>query len=149
MPMVLAASTMRGLAGTVSFLPSIVRLTSGMSRDRPDVALVPQRVVLVLLAEVAEGRVDDPSAGVTETAEAAAVLQAVRDPLEGIELQLRAFIGQDSFVGSHRPVLADPARGALATGLVGVELQEAMGRLDDAVRVVHHDHAARAGHRPR
>src|SRR6266581_3913439 len=142
MPTVFAASTTSVPAGTAILWPSMVRLTSGIDGSLAHVARVPERVVLVLVAEVAERGVDHPAARVTQAAEAATVLQAVRDPLEDVKLDLRALVGQDALVGPHRPVLADAARRALAARLVGVELQQPMRRLDDAVRVVHHDHAS-------
>src|SRR5712691_2052469 len=152
MPMVFAASTTSVPAGTAILWPSIVRLTSGIGPTHEwgggieghlaHVAHMPQRVVLVLLAEVAERRVDHPAARVTQAAKAAAILQAVRDPLQDVELDLRALVGQDALVGPHCPVLADAAWCALAARLVGVELQQPVRGLDDAMRVVHHDHAA-------
>src|SRR4029077_14247554 len=111
-------------------------------KSLPDVAGVPQGVVLVLLAEVTEGRVDDPAGRVAESAKTAPVLQAVRDALEDVQVQLRAFVGEDSLVGPHRPVAADAARRALAAGLVRVELKQSVGGADDAVGVVHDDDAA-------
>src|SRR6202521_49703 len=147
MPTVLAASTISVAAGTVTLCPSMVRLMSGMCKRLADVAGVPEGVVLVLLAEVAESRVDDPARGVAEPAQAAAVLEAVRDALEDAQLELRALVGQDALVGPHRPVAADAARRALATGLVRIELEQPVGGPDHAVRVVHHDHAARSTHR--
>src|SRR6202521_1715109 len=133
MPTVLAASTISVPAGTVTLCPSMVRLTSikgspgnrggwvrisrgpsGMCKRLADVAGVPERVVLVLLAEVAEGRVDDPARRVAEPAQAAAVLEAVCDALEDAQLELRALVGKDALVAPHRPVAADAARRALA-----------------------------------
>src|SRR5690348_17167568 len=117
MPMVFAASTTSVPAGTVILWSSMVRWTSaispphkwggGIHRHLAHVAGVPQRVVLVLLAEVAERGVDHPAARVTEAAKAAAVLQAVRDPLQDVELDLRALVGEDALVGPRSPVLAD------------------------------------------
>src|SRR5712691_1685604 len=98
--MVLAASTMSVPAGTVSFLPSIVRLTSGNCRYLSDVALVPERVVFVLLAEVSDGGVDHPACRIAEAAQAPAVLQPVRDADQRVELDLRAFTGQDALVSA-------------------------------------------------
>src|SRR2546427_7426769 len=147
--MVLAASTMSVPAGTVSFLPSIVRLISGIRRNLSDVALMPETVVLVLLAEVADGGVDPPAGRIAEAAQAPAVLQPVRDADQRIELDLRALPGQDAPVGAHRPFAADAAWRALATRLVGVELEQPVRGLHDAVGVVHHDHAARTTHRTR
>src|SRR5216684_7000665 len=95
MPTSLAASTTSVPAGTASLWPSIVMLTSGICSHRSDVACVPNGVVLVLLAEMTQGRVDDPPTGVTESAKAAAVLEPVGDSLQGVELNLRAFVGQD------------------------------------------------------
>src|SRR4029077_3700074 len=98
--MVLAASTTSVPAAAVILWPSMVRLTSGISPPRlrgggpqgrrggrlPHVAGVPQSVVLVLLAEVAQRRVDDPTARVPQAAEAAAVLQAVGDALQDVQV---------------------------------------------------------------
>src|SRR6266446_3957764 len=112
MSTVFAASTMSVPAGTVIFLPSIVRLTSGICGDLANVALVPEGVVLVLLAEVAQGGVDHPPTRVAEAAQAAAVLQPIGDPLQGVEVELRPLVGKDALVGSHSPVLADAARRA-------------------------------------
>src|SRR5260370_5317953 len=112
MPTSLAASTTSVPAGTASLWPSIVMLTSGMRGHSSDVACVPKGVVLVLLAEMAHRRVDDPPTGVAESAEAAAVLEPIGDPLQEVELDLRAFVGEDALVGPHRPVLAEPARRA-------------------------------------
>src|SRR5260370_27263763 len=97
--------------------------SSSMCSHRPHVALVPQRVVLVLLAEVAEGRIDDPTRGVPETAKTPAVLETIRDSLQRVELDLRALIGQDPLVGPHRPIAADAARPALAARLVRIALE--------------------------
>src|SRR6266550_5655883 len=174
MPTVLAASTISVPAGTVTGFPSMVRLISGighhtpphrvgrwrpkaaggavfrrMSGTRhylPDVALVPERVVLIFLAEMTERRVDDPAARITEAAQAAAVLQPVGNALQRVELDLRALVGEDALIGPDRPVLADPAWCAFAARLVRIELEETVRRLDDAMRVVHHDHTAGPGH---
>src|SRR5216683_6903962 len=142
MPTVLAASTMSVPAGTVILWPSMVRLTSGMRKSPSDVALVSERVVLVLRAGVADGRVDDPDSRIAESAQASPVLQPVGDSEQDVELDLRSLVGQDPLVGAHRPVLTDPAWRALAARLIGVELQEPVRSPDDAVRVVHDDHAA-------
>src|SRR5437660_9900198 len=96
-------------AGTVILWPSIARLMSGTCHHRPDVAFVPQGVVLVLLAEVAKRGVDHPAGGIAETAEAAAVLQAVRTALKDVELDLRALRVQDQPIGPHMPNPAQPA----------------------------------------
>src|ERR1700687_4381325 len=148
MPTVLAASTIRVPAGTVILCPSMVRFTSGMSCYSSHVAGVAEAVVLVLVVEVAHGRVDDPAGCVAQAAQAAPVLQTVRDPLEDAELQLRALVREDAVVGPDCPVAADAARGALATRLVGIEAQQSRGAFDHAVRVVHHDDPARTAHRP-
>src|SRR5215472_14247763 len=121
MPMVLAASTTSVPAGTAILCPSMVSLTSGTDGHLPNVACVSKRVVLVLVAEMAERGVDHPSAGVAETAQAAAVLETVGNSLQDVDLHLRALVGKDALVGPHGPVLADPARRALAARLVGVE----------------------------
>src|SRR5258708_10399779 len=113
-------------AGTVTLWPSIVRLTSGIGHHLADVALVPERVVLVLAVEVAERGVDDPARRIAKAAQAAAVLKRVGDAAEVVELDLRPFVGQDALVHAHRPVAADAAPRAFAAGLVRVELQEAM-----------------------
>src|SRR5690242_14471231 len=99
-------------AGTAILWPSMVRLMSGMGHH---LALVPQRVVFVLAVEVAERGVDDPACRVAEAAQAAPVLQRVRDPAEVVELDLRTLVGQDALVHAHRPVASDAARRALAT----------------------------------
>src|SRR5439155_25932502 len=117
MPTVLAASTMSLPAGIVILCPSIVRLTSGTCRHRPRRAFMSQGVVLVLLPEVAEGGVDHPAGGVAETAQAAAVLQAVRDALQRVEVDLRPLVGQHPLVGSHRPIAPHPTRRAFAAQL--------------------------------
>src|SRR6266851_3725956 len=135
MPMVFAASTTSVPAGTVILWSSMVRLTSGIDGNLAHVARMPQSVVLVLIAEVAERGVDHPAARVTQAAEAAAILQAVGDPLQDVQLDLRALVGEDALVGPRRPVLADAARRALAARLVGVELQQPVRRRDDAMRV--------------
>src|ERR1700682_148824 len=114
MPTVLAASTMRVPAGTVTLCPSMVRFTSGMRERLSHVAGVVEGVVFVLVPERAEGRVDDPAGGVAEAAQAPSVLQAVRHALEDAEVDLRALVGEDALVGAHRPVAADAARGALS-----------------------------------
>src|SRR5207245_10077954 len=105
--MVLAASTMSVPAGTVSFLPSIVRLISGIRRNLSDVALMPESVVLVLLAEVADGGVDHPAGRIAEAAQAPAVLQAVGDGDQRIGLDLGGLPGQDALLTRHRPIAAD------------------------------------------
>src|ERR1700686_3061699 len=136
MPTVLAASTISVPAGTVTLFPSMVRLMSGIDESLPDVAGVPQSVVFVLIAEMAERRVDDPPGRVAKTAQAPPVLKTVRDALEDVQVQLRALVGEDPLVGPHRPVAADAARRALAARLVRVELQQPVGGADDAVGVV-------------
>src|SRR5579859_1041513 len=98
MPTVFAASTTRVPAGTVSLWPSMVRFTSGMGDRLAHVAFVAERVVLVLLAEVADGRVDHPAAGVAKAAQAAAVLQAVGDALQDFQVDLRALVAEDALV---------------------------------------------------
>src|SRR5438105_5164478 len=108
-----------------------------------DLALMPERVVLVLAVEVPEGGIDDPARGVAETAEAAAVLQRVRDPAEVVELDLRAVAGEDALVHAHGPIASDAARRALAGRLAGGELKKPVRRPNDAARVVHHGHNAR------
>src|ERR1700682_363262 len=148
MPAVLAASTISVPAGTVTLCPSIVRLMSGMCQRFSNVAGVSECVVFVLIAEMAVGRLDDPAGRVAQAAQAAPVLQPLGDALEDAELELGAFVGQDPFVGAYGPVAADAARRALAAGLERVEAQEAGRRLDHAVRVVHHDDAARSAHGP-
>src|SRR5947209_16639714 len=120
MPRSLAASTTKVPAGTAILWPSIVTLTSGM---RPHLACVPQRVVLVLLAEMAECRIDDPPGRVAQPAETTAVLQPVGDPLENAQLDLRTLVREDAVVRSDRPVAAHAAWCALAAGFVGVEPQ--------------------------
>src|SRR5256885_3769349 len=142
MPMVLAASTIRVPAGTLSLWPSIVRLMSGMCGDCSHVAFMPEGVILVLLAEVPEGGVDHPARGVAKAAETAAVLQAVRNAQQSIDLDLRSLVGQDPLVGPHCPVAADAARRAFAARLKCVKLEQPVSGADDAVLVVHHDHAA-------
>src|SRR5258708_21650170 len=101
-------------AGTVTLWPSIVRLMSGIGHHLADVALVAERVVLVLAVEVAERGVDDPARRVAKAAQAAAVLQRVGDAAEVVELDLRPLIGKDALVHPHCPVPARPAPGAPA-----------------------------------
>src|SRR5207244_8785028 len=114
-------------------------LRSGIRHYLPDVALVSERVVLIFLAEMTERRVDDPAARITEAAQAAPVLKPVGNALQRVELDLRALVGEDALIGPDRPVLADPAWCAFAAGLVRIELEETVRRLDDAMRVVHHE----------
>src|ERR1700694_155322 len=100
MPTSLAASTTSVPAGTVSLWPSMVRFTmcapcartgaSGMGERSLHGADVVQAVLLVLVSEVPHRRLDHPTRGVAEPAKAAAVLEAVRDPLEDPQLDLRA-----------------------------------------------------------
>src|SRR6185437_2554779 len=52
-----------------------------------------------------------------------------------------------AFEHLHGPVGALPAGGALATGLVPVELRDLQGNVEDRGRVVHDDDRARAEHR--
>src|SRR5437879_12314445 len=117
---VVAASTMSVPAGTVILCPSMVRLTSGIGGYSPDVALVPEGVVLVFRAEVAERRVDHPTRGIAQAAQAPAVLEAVRNTLQGVELDLRALIGQDALIRTHRPIAADATRPAFAARLARI-----------------------------
>src|SRR5207244_9025066 len=95
MPTVLAASTMRVPAGTVSLCPSMVRLMSGTCSHLADVAFVSQGVVLVLLAEVPEGRVDHPARGVAKAAEAAAALTAVWNGQKRVGRALPPLVAQE------------------------------------------------------
>src|SRR5260370_26434204 len=99
MPTSLAASTTSVPAGTASLWPSIGMLTSGMRGHSSDVACVPKGLVLVLLAEMAHRRVDDPPTGVAESAEPPAVLEPIRHPLHEVELDPRALVGEASLVG--------------------------------------------------
>src|SRR5919202_5103824 len=105
-------------------------------------ALVAQAVLLVLRAEVPHRGVDHPAGRVAQAAEAAPVLQALLDPVEDLQVDGAALAGEDAVVRPQRPVAADAAGSALAAGLVGVELEQAAGGLDHAVRIVHHDDAA-------
>src|SRR5437879_5159818 len=61
-------------------------LTSCICCYCPDVALVPERVVLVFLAEVADRGVDHPAGRIAEAAQAPPVLQPVRDADQRVEL---------------------------------------------------------------
>src|SRR5438477_13197654 len=114
MPTVLAASTISVPAGTVTGLPSMVRLISGIRHYLPDVALVPERVVLIFLAEMTERRVDDPAARIPQAAQAAAALQPVGNALQRVELDLRALVGETALLRPDRAVLAYPAWPAFA-----------------------------------
>src|SRR5258708_37016333 len=106
MPTVLAASTIRVPGGTVILCPSMVRFTSGMRQRGSDVAGVPEAVVLVLVAEVAHGRLDDPPGRVAQTAQAGSVLQAGGDSPEAADLQLRALVREAAVAGPGCPVAA-------------------------------------------
>src|SRR5581483_2589723 len=149
MPMVLAASTISVPAGTVILWPSIVRLTSGMGGHGLHAAGVVEAVLLVLVVEVPHRRVDNPAGGVAEAAQAAAVLQRVRHLPQVLQLDLAALVRKDALVHPHGPIAADATRRALAARLVCVELEQPVRGADDAVRVVHHDHAAGTAHRLR
>src|SRR5438067_12436742 len=118
MPTVLAASTISVPAGTVTGLPSMVRLISGIRHYLPDVALVPERVVLIFLAEMTERRVDDPAARITDAGQAAAVLQPVGNALQRGDLDRRAHVCGDARIGPDGPLLADAAWCALPARLV-------------------------------
>src|SRR5437016_6001322 len=123
MPTVFAASTISVPAGTLRGLPSMVRLTllvSGTGRDSTHVAFVPQRVVLVLVAEVAERGVDDPTGRVAEPAQAASVLQRIRNAAQVVELDLRTLVVENALVHADGPVAADATRRALAARFVCV-----------------------------
>src|SRR5260370_1381320 len=146
-PTSLPAATIGVTAGTVSLWPSIVRLTSGIDERGLDGADVVQAVLLVFVMEVPHRGLDDPTGGVAETAETAAVLEAVGDALEDPKLDLRALAGEDAFVRAHSPVAADAAGRALAAGLKRVEAQQARRGFDHAVGVVHDDDSARPAHR--
>src|SRR2546430_9368504 len=122
MPMVLAASTIRVPAGTVTFCPSMVRLISGTGRDRSHVAFVSQRVIFVFLSEMPERGVDHPTGGVAQTAQAPAVLQAVGDPEQHIDLDLRALRGQDALERTYSPLSPHAALPAFAARVVRVQL---------------------------
>src|SRR5260370_3407685 len=130
MPTVFAASTMRVPSGAVIWWPSMGRLTSGMRKSLSDVVFVPESVVLVLLAKVADGRVDDPAARVAEPAQAAPVLQPVGDSEQDVELHLRSLVGQDPLVGAHRPGLTGPTWRGFAARIISLELQEPRGSPD-------------------
>src|SRR2546428_4158049 len=94
MPMVFAASTISVPAGTVTLRPSMVRLLSGTDGDLADAAPVPQGVVFVFVPAVADGGVDDPASRVAQSAQAAAVLQAVVNTLERVALGPGSVISQ-------------------------------------------------------
>src|SRR5438132_9730687 len=115
---------MRVPGGTVTLWPSIVTVTSGKRCHRPDVALMPERVVLVLAAEVTNRGVDHPARRVSEATQAAAVLERIGNALKDVELDLRTLVGEDALVCAHGPIAADAARRAFATRLMGVELQQ-------------------------
>src|ERR1700694_2959802 len=124
MPASCAAATTSVPAGTVSLWPSMVRFiscapcartgASGMGERSLHGEDVVQAVLLGLVSAVPHRRLDPPTGGVAEPAKAAAVLEAVRDPLEDPELDLRALAGEDSLVRAHRPAAADAVRRALA-----------------------------------
>src|SRR6266851_4320452 len=114
MPTSLAASTTSVPAGTAILWPSMVTFTSGMYERGLHRADVVQAVLLVFVVEVPHRRFDHPAGGVAEAAQAAAVLQAVRDALEDAELDLGALAGKDAFVRTDGPVAADATRRALA-----------------------------------
>src|SRR5688500_10965925 len=78
-------------------------------------------VVDVFLLEVLQGRSDAGGRAVAEAAEGAAqeVLAGVGEELE---VAHRAAPGKDPLVDADHPVVALAARGALAAGLVRVEL---------------------------
>src|SRR6266849_1627701 len=113
-PPSLAASTTSVPAGTARLWPSIVTFTSGMGDGSLHGADVVQAVFLVLVSEVPHGRLDHPTRCVAQPTEAAAVLEAVGDPLEDPELDLRALAGEDSLVRAYRPVATHAAGCALA-----------------------------------
>src|SRR5207253_9551565 len=104
----------RLISGTCGLFPIPGEVPAGGRRRASDVAFMPERVVLVLLAEMSQRGVDDPAGRVAEPAQAPAVLQPVRNALQGVELGLRSLIGQDSVVRPDRPVAADPAGCAFA-----------------------------------
>src|SRR2546429_5752572 len=132
----LAASTTSVPFGTVTTWPSMVRVTrlgsfGGWTSSGTGGHLQPlrgahlsQAVLLVLLAEVAHRGHDHPAGRVPEAAEPAAVLQAVLDPVQDLQVDGAALVGQDASVGADRPVAADPAGGALPARLVGVEPEQ-------------------------
>src|ERR1700736_6510199 len=143
---------MRVPLGTVTSRPSMVnvaRLGSFSTSSRMgepgslDRALVAQAVLLVLLSEARHRPLDDPAGGVAEAAEAAAAGQALLDPVEECQIGGAAVAREHPLVGPHGPVPADPAGGALAARLVGVELHQAVGHLHNAAAVVGDDDAAR------
>src|ERR1700682_3204234 len=102
-------------------MASVTILTSGMDERLLDRACLVEAVLLVLVAEVGHGRLDDPTGGVAETAQAAPPLQALLNAIEERELDLGTLVGEDPFVGPDRPVAAHPAGRALAAGFVGVK----------------------------
>src|SRR5262245_23290124 len=132
----LAASTISVPLGTDTCWPSMVRVTrspSGMCRYPQGRALVAQRVLLVLVAEVLHRRHDHPARGVAQAAQAAPVLEALLDAVQDLEVDRAALAAQDAFERADGPVAADAARRALAARLARVEPQEPVRRLHHAV----------------
>src|SRR5215467_8704172 len=96
-------------------------LRSDMRWHPPGRALVPQHVLLVLVAEVLHRRHDHPAGRVAQAAEAPAVLQALLNAVENLQVHHGAVARQDALVRAHGPVAADAAGRALPARLAGVE----------------------------
>src|SRR5262245_38554610 len=133
----LAASTISVPLGTETCWPSMVsvtRLSSGIHGHLFRRALVVQRVLLVLLAEVLHRRHDHPARGAAQAAQAAPVLEALLDAVQDLHVDRAALPAQDALVRAHRPVAADAARRALAARLVGIEPEQPVRGPHHAVR---------------
>src|SRR5215472_9475353 len=97
---------------------------SGMGGHPVSRALVAQRVLLVLVAEMPHRRHDHPARGVAQAAQAAAVLEALLDAVQDLQIHRAALAGEDPLERANGPVATHAARRALAARLVGVEAEQ-------------------------
>src|SRR6266545_93363 len=156
-PICSAARMTRVPGATSSSLPSMVTFTvvgwSGMDSSPRTLlvvgadghpaalegAAVAADVLAELVAEVLQGRDDRAGRAVAEGAEGAAE-DPVADVLEGVEVLVAALPALQAQEDLAHPVGALAARGALAAGLVGVELGEVEAGAHHADVGRHDDH---------
>src|SRR5215212_5660873 len=142
--------------GTSSSVPSMVTLTVvGLSSDigllvgadgdagPRERAAAAADVLVELVAEELQGGDDRAGRPVAEGAERAPE-DRVADVLEGVHVLSAALAGLQPAEDLAHPVGALPARGALAAGLVGVELGEVEAGPDDADVLGEDHHRGRA-----
>src|SRR5215467_2721580 len=157
MPRPFAASiTVAPLRTSVS-LPSMVTfgISGGLSLAKRRRGRIPRLghhaalvidVVLELAAEMLDEALHRQGGGVAERADGAPG-DVVGDVDQQVEVLVLSLAVLDAVDHAVEPAGSLAAGRALATGLLEVEIRQALERLDHAGGLVHHDHGARAEHR--